>query len=524
MEAKGNGKDSLANKILESNAQIHFRNSRVKDISLMRMKCTYLVKKKKVRKNNMKKKMKMIVLEQPTSKKLPKTMSSFVAKYVNQPRKEVATIVSPMTRSGSMAESLKQVAQSQQKQKAHNFEHKKQQQQLTSKRNGLQSQKVQQPKKYCTPGSMSRFRDLRMKQLRNSIALTDTEVPCNNDDEGVKGQHSSHAPNEAPDYEPCHLIVESEIRVPEFEAQPRNNGYKEGSTLQKHKGPTKLLNVHARTTVGPTKETVKEFRGFLGTISRNSKLAPLNYCDWPSVPSQDAIWKYILERYIVAEEGRKCILEIVGARWRGYKYWVKKNHFYAYETYEKRWKKRPQTIPNAQFKDLLDYWDFELVKELNNKNKSNRLKADDMHTLGPNSYALLRHELQQEDPNKEPPSQAKVYIKSRTRNPKRKYKTSYQKTKQNMLSRNASTAKSSVGGPSSVPADSLHQHQTDPPPPPVASVLPCPHPRYGSIRSTPPTPAPASICPPPPGQHLLIPLPCPTPLPSDPPLACTIIF
>ncbi|KAL2924206.1 hypothetical protein RDABS01_006745 [Bienertia sinuspersici] len=163
------------------------------------------------------------------------------------------------------------------------------------------------------------------------------------------------------------------------------------------------------------------------------------------------------ERYIVAEEGRKCILEIVGARWRGYKCWVKKHHFYAYETYEKRWEKRPQTIPDAQFKDLLDYWDFELVKELSNKNKSNRLKADDMHTLGPNSYALLRHELQQEDPNKEPPSQAKVYIKSRTRNPKRKYKTSYQKTKQNMLSRNASTAKSSVGGPSSVAADSLHQ-------------------------------------------------------------------
>ncbi|KAL2894874.1 Pyruvate phosphate dikinase [Bienertia sinuspersici] len=151
------------------------------------------------------------------------------------------------------------------------------------------------------------------------------------------------------------------------------------------------------------------------------------------------------------------MLEIIGARWRGYKCWVNKHHFYAYETYEKIWEKRLQTIPDAQFKDLLDYWDFDLVKELSNKNKSNRLKADDMHTLGPNSYALLRHELQQEDPNKEPPSQAKVYIKSRTRNPKRKYKTSYQKTKHNMLSRNASMAKSSVGGPSSVAADSLHQ-------------------------------------------------------------------
>ncbi|KAL2937390.1 Proline iminopeptidase [Bienertia sinuspersici] len=78
-------------------------------------------------------------------------------------------------------------------------------------------------------------------------------------------------------------------------------------------------------------------------------------------------------------------------------------------------------------------------------NKSNRLKADDMHTLGPNSYALLRHELQQEDPNKEPLSQAKVYIKSRIRNPKRKYKTSYQKPKQNMEKMEALSAQQHEG-------------------------------------------------------------------------------
>ncbi|KAL2932924.1 D-alanine--D-alanine ligase [Bienertia sinuspersici] len=208
-----------------------------------------------------------------------------------------------------------------------------------------------------------------------------------------------------------------------------------GSTQKKRRGPTKFLNVHSRTSeerklivlnsygqpIGPTKEIVKEFRGFLGTIAKNSKFAPLNLCDWPSVPSQDAIWKYILERYIVAEEGRKCILGIVGARWHGYKCWVKKHHFYEYDTYEKRWEKRLETIPNAHFKDLLNYWENELVEELSKKNKRNRLKADDMHILGPNSYALLRHELQQEDPNKEPPSQAKVYIKSMTSNPKRKY-------------------------------------------------------------------------------------------------------
>ncbi|KAL2900367.1 hypothetical protein RDABS01_025449, partial [Bienertia sinuspersici] len=236
---------------------------------------------------------------------------------------------------------------------------------------------------------MSRFRDLRMKQVRNSIAHTDTEVPCNNDDDRVEGQLSSHKPNGAPD-ESCHMIVESENRMVEYEAQPMNNGSKVGFTQKKRRGLTKLLNFHSRTSeerklivlnsyrqpIGPIKEIVKVFRGFLGTIARNFKFAPL-----------------IFERYIVAEEGRKCILGIVGARWRGYKCWVKKHHFYAYDTYEKRWEKRLETIPDAHFKDLLNYWENELVEELSNKNKSNQLKADDMHTLGPNSYALLRHEL-----------------------------------------------------------------------------------------------------------------------------------
>ncbi|XP_056682394.1 uncharacterized protein [Spinacia oleracea] len=57
----------------------------------------------------------------------------------------------------------------------------------------------------------------------------------------------------------------------------------------------------------------------------------------------------------------------------------------------------------------------------------------DMHTIGPKSYALLRHKLQQEDPNKQEPSQAKVYKASRSRNPKKTYKTSFEKTKDNIV-------------------------------------------------------------------------------------------
>lgn len=52
----------------------------------------------------------------------------------------------------------------------------------------------------------------------------------------------------------------------------------------------------------------------------------------------------------------------------------------------------------------------------------------DAHTMGPTSYALFRHQLQQKDPNKKPPSQTMVYKESRKRVPGLVYKTKDEKT------------------------------------------------------------------------------------------------
>ncbi|KAL2904149.1 Regulator of telomere elongation helicase 1-like protein, partial [Bienertia sinuspersici] len=68
--------------------------------------------------------------------------------------------------------------------------------------------------------------------------------------------------------------------------------------------------------------------------------------------------------------------------------------------------------------------------EESRKNRANRQLADDMHTMGPTSYAFMREKLKQEDPNKEEPSKAKVYGASRKRKPGKSYKTNFAKTKQ----------------------------------------------------------------------------------------------
>lgn len=76
---------------------------------------------------------------------------------------------------------------------------------------------------------------------------------------------------------------------------------------KKHRGPTKLAKAHAHTLeersviilntygqpIGPTQQVVREYSHFLGTLARNPKFAPLNYCDWPSIPTHDKIWEYV---------------------------------------------------------------------------------------------------------------------------------------------------------------------------------------------------------------------------------------
>ncbi|KAL2897826.1 Epididymal secretory glutathione peroxidase, partial [Bienertia sinuspersici] len=192
-----------------------------------------------------------------------------------------------------------------------------------------------------------------------------------------------------------------------------------------------ILNCYGQP-IGPTEKDVKEFSQFLGTVARNTELAPLNYVDWPSLPTHDLIWEYVLEKYMIAPEGRRWVMETVNDTWRQFKSRVKQKYLDALEYGGSKWNELCELVPEEELNDLIAYWNTSPAKEQSKKNKRNRQVLDDMHTMGPKSYALLRHKLQQEDPNKQEPSKAKLYKISRIRNPNKTYKTSYGKTKANM--------------------------------------------------------------------------------------------
>ncbi|KAL2897827.1 50S ribosomal protein L13, partial [Bienertia sinuspersici] len=294
--------------------------------------------------------------------------------------------------------------------------------------------------RFCSPGSLSAYRNLRKKQVQN------IEHP-NNDEVEYGGQPMSinasgmvlerEAENEVqPMIETDNVAHERESEtIIEGSSEDLLSLYYCPNMIKKHRGPTKKTDIHARTLeertpiilncygqpIGPTRKDVKDLSRFLGTIARTTEFAPLNYVNWPSVPTHDQIWEYVLEKFMIPPEGRSWVLETVNLSWRGYKSKLKKMYLEAVEK-GSNLDELYELVPEDELKDLISYWNTSPVKEQSKKNKRNREKLDDMHTMGPSSYAALRHKLKQEDPNKQEPSKAKVYRESRIRNPKKHIK------------------------------------------------------------------------------------------------------
>ncbi|KAL2921900.1 Protein ver-2 [Bienertia sinuspersici] len=49
-------------------------------------------------------------------------------------------------------------------------------------------------------------------------------------------------------------------------------------------------------------------------------------------------------------------METLDVSWRGFKCRLKRDHYYPYDTYEKRLNSRPDKVPEDHFKLLLKYW------------------------------------------------------------------------------------------------------------------------------------------------------------------------
>ncbi|KAL2904143.1 WD repeat-containing protein pop1 [Bienertia sinuspersici] len=192
------------------------------------------------------------------------------------------------------------------------------------------------------------------------------------------------------------------------------------SESESKRGPTMLHKVHMRSLekreaiilnefgqpigpVTPKKDTVGEFSRFLGTIARDYGTAPLLHRTWKLVPSKEKMWEYVFSKYIVPEQGREWVLKTIGATWRIHKCRFKKKHYYRYCNNKLRWLNRPRRVPNNNLKQLLILWN----KKTEKKNK---------------------------DPNKQLPSLAQLFVRTRKRQENKRYVDTYDDTTRKIVS------------------------------------------------------------------------------------------
>ncbi|GFP94751.1 hypothetical protein PHJA_001619500 [Phtheirospermum japonicum] len=143
---------------------------------------------------------------------------------------------------------------------------------------------------------------------------------------------------------------------------------------KKTRGPSLCKDVHDLTTnnrlpiilngsgqpIGPDKVTLGKFSRSLGSLARDSNLAPLNELDWRLVLDKDKIWDYVKKKFIIAEEGKNYVLQSVGVLWRTHKTRVKQKYYSNPNNIDTR---TGSSVPDSHLKDFLNYWNLEEVQE-----------------------------------------------------------------------------------------------------------------------------------------------------------------
>nr|XP_016466702.1 PREDICTED: uncharacterized protein LOC107789417 isoform X1 [Nicotiana tabacum]XP_016466703.1 PREDICTED: uncharacterized protein LOC107789417 isoform X1 [Nicotiana tabacum]XP_016466704.1 PREDICTED: uncharacterized protein LOC107789417 isoform X1 [Nicotiana tabacum]XP_016466705.1 PREDICTED: uncharacterized protein LOC107789417 isoform X1 [Nicotiana tabacum]XP_016466706.1 PREDICTED: uncharacterized protein LOC107789417 isoform X1 [Nicotiana tabacum]XP_016466707.1 PREDICTED: uncharacterized pro len=196
------------------------------------------------------------------------------------------------------------------------------------------------------------------------------------------------------------------------------------ATQKRKRGRTQMRSVHGRKMrnvitlnnlnqpIGPTKKDVREFGSFLGTLARTTTHCPLDILDWRKMDTKDDLWTSTKSKYDIPDATKTWTLYSIGNAWRRHKSQLKKDHYDAYQNDDVRMTKRPDYIPEYQFKELLKYWSFDKLQE-------NRKKLKDPHTVGKTSFLVIRNELEK---TKESVSLKDIFVATRARKPGRLYK------------------------------------------------------------------------------------------------------
>ncbi|KAL6551321.1 hypothetical protein OROMI_021809 [Orobanche minor] len=87
------------------------------------------------------------------------------------------------------------------------------------------------------------------------------------------------------------------------------------------------------------------------------RFVPLNCVNWAQVPEteKDAYWGFVLDKYIIPQEGRDWVMRTIYDLWRLHKSHTKSRYYLSKDNDEDRIANNPYKIPLEEFKALLEY-------------------------------------------------------------------------------------------------------------------------------------------------------------------------
>lgn len=92
-----------------------------------------------------------------------------------------------------------------------------------------------------------------------------------------------------------------------------------------------------------------------GTIVRNPRFISLMYSSWHAVPkvSKTRMWEYVNSKFLIPTEGEKWVMIGLRDTWKRHKANIKERFFDKNSTIENILAKRPDDIPEFQFRQLI---------------------------------------------------------------------------------------------------------------------------------------------------------------------------
>ncbi|XP_058071421.1 uncharacterized protein LOC131220632 [Magnolia sinica] len=100
--------------------------------------------------------------------------------------------------------------------------------------------------------------------------------------------------------------------------------------------PNKQLNISWNKYGQPIGHKYSEFTRWLGILSRNGRLAPIDHDSWHHVPlsNKNEIWNEVKIKWNIDEERRNWVMKSIRASWKEWKKRLKKEHYKRYLTNE----------------------------------------------------------------------------------------------------------------------------------------------------------------------------------------------